>query len=255
MIQQNFALEHRGMTLRGTTWRPAVDGRVPTVLLLHGFTGHRIETGFMFVQLARAFVRRGIAAVTFDFLHSGESDGSFDQMLVTGELDDALRMTQWLQHQPFADRSRLGLLGISLGGMLAACVSARAEGYKALTLLCPTDVDNLMFNVCKRNQGCPANTPIVIGPYTLHPDFDRDINTLAPVQDVARKSRPTLVVHGTGDTTVPHDVGQRYVDALRQAGIPVTLHHIPGADHGFSAPAWREDLLRTVVEWNAATLA
>ena len=39
--------------------------------------------------VARELTKRGLAAVTFDFLNSGESDGSFDQALVTQEVADA----------------------------------------------------------------------------------------------------------------------------------------------------------------------
>ena len=46
-------------------YKPAADRRYPTVLLLHGFTGQRTESGFLFVRLARAMNRRGMAAVTF----------------------------------------------------------------------------------------------------------------------------------------------------------------------------------------------
>ncbi len=64
-------------------------------------------------------------------------------MLVTGELDDCLAMTKWLQARLFADRTRLALLGFSLGGLLAACTSARTNVYRSLVLLAPTTVLNL----------------------------------------------------------------------------------------------------------------
>src|SRR5690606_27088048 len=181
----------------------------PTVLMLHGFTGQRIESGFLFVQLARALVKQGIAAVTFDFLHSGESDGSFDQMLVTGELADAMRITDWVRGQPFVDRSRLGLLGFSLGGLLACCVTGRTDAYRALVLLAPTTVANMSRHAGERGGG----ERVAIGPHQLHPQFFDDMRTLDPVGDCLRHPRPTLLVQGTADKAVPPNVSMTFVDA------------------------------------------
>ena len=201
MMQQAIEVEHRGQMIRGMSYRPEGKARVPAVLFLHGFTGQRIETSFVFVQLARALAQRGIAAVTFDFINSGESDGSFDKMLVTQELADALRMTQWLTGQPFVDRSRMGLLGFSLGGLVAASAMARTDVYSALALMAPTTVENL----CRHANRERIEGKVVVGPYLLHEDFFDDARTLNPVADIIVNPRPTLLVQGTGDSGVVED--------------------------------------------------
>ena len=150
---------------------PDHTGRSGTVLMLHGFTGQRIESGFMFVQLARRIAASGLAAVTFDFRHSGESDGSFDQMLVSGEIQDALQVTRWLGAQPFVDRSRLGVLGFSLGGLVAACAGAYSGAYSAMVLVAPTTQTNLSRYASQQRVG----DSVVIGPHVLHPDFFDDL--------------------------------------------------------------------------------
>ena len=153
MTQEAFEVEVNGQTIRGTSYQPAVTTRVPSVLLLHGFTGQRIEAGFLFVQIARSLCARGIGAVTFDFRNSGESDGSFDQMLVTEELADALRMIRWVQGRPNVDRTRLGLLGFSLGGLLGAACMSRTDNIRSLALLAPTTVANL----CRMPASCQTS--------------------------------------------------------------------------------------------------
>src|ERR1041385_538167 len=90
-----FAIGRPGQTIRGTFYHATgPERRRPTVLFLHGFTGQRIETDFLFVSLARSLAADGIHAVTFDFCGSGESDGRFDQMLVSHELTDTLCVLQ-----------------------------------------------------------------------------------------------------------------------------------------------------------------
>ena len=244
MKQQPIEVENQGMMIRGTCYRPAATGRYPTVLLLHGFTGNRVESGFMFVQLARAFAKQGLAAVTFDFRHSGESDGSFDQMLVSGELDDALRMTRWLQGQPFVDRSRMGLMGHSLGGLLTACCMKHTDVYSRIAMTAPTTVNNL-----SRITGQSGKQRVNVGPHRLHPKFFDDLFALNPVSDCIENPRPTLLVQGSDDQAVPPAVSQAYVDAMQRAAVPLTHHVISGADHGFSKPQFREELIATLGRW------
>ncbi|MEX2215379.1 MAG: alpha/beta fold hydrolase [Phycisphaeraceae bacterium] len=259
--QQAIEVDHNGLTIRGMSYRPVREGRHPAVLLLHGFTGTRIENGFMFVRLARALASRGIAAVTFDFLHSGESDGSFEQMLVTGELADALRITEWLQSQAFVDRSRLGLLGFSLGGLLAGCVTARVECYRSLVMMAPTTATNIARHAQREGRcdtpgtgGGEAASGVQLGPHCLHPSFFDDVLTLDSVSDCVKRPRPTLVVQGTGDTAVPPAISAEFVDAMKRASVPVELHLIEGADHAFTHPRWRSDMNARVTDWFAKTL-
>jgi hypothetical protein len=60
----------------------------PAVALYHGFTGSRTEARFLFVSFSRLLARHGIASARFDFLDSGESDGEFQDMTLSGEIED-----------------------------------------------------------------------------------------------------------------------------------------------------------------------
>jgi dipeptidyl aminopeptidase/acylaminoacyl peptidase len=246
MVQFAIEVSHEGMTIRGMAYLPAGDGRHPTVLMLHGLTGSHVESGFMFVTLARRLNRLGVAAVAFDFRHSGDSDGSFDRMLVTGELADALRMTDWLHEQPYVDADRLALLGLSLGGLLVPCVQARRPAFKALVMIAPTTVANVCRYAAESRGG---RKQTIIGPHVLHPDIFRDVRTLDPLADITRHPQPTLIVQGTGDNAVPPEVSDQYVQALRHIDAPAEYAAIDGADHGFSHPVWRERLFEAVVPW------
>jgi len=254
MFQTAISVSTPRGTIRGMAYRPGEAGgsaaaRVPTALLLHGFTGHRIETGFAYVQLARALAAAGVAAVTFDFLHSGESDGDFGQMLVSGEVEDAVAMSRWLVGQPFVDRGRLALVGFSLGGLVAACTMGRTDAFSQLVLIAPTTVENLC-RVASKGGGCnEAEGPIVVGPHTLHRDFVSDLRRLTPLEDVAASPVPTLLVQGQADTAVPPAVSAAYGEAVRAAGAALTERSIPAADHGFGTPATRAALLSAVTSW------
>lgn len=248
ITQETFATEHNRLTLRGSVYRPAGDGRHPCVVFLHGFTGTRVEAGFLFVRLARTLAQQGIAVVTFDFMHSGESDGSFEQMLVTGQLADAIHVFKWAQGRPFIDRSRVGVLGFSLGGLVAACLMRREPQCKTAVLLAPTTVNNLCRHATKSSPHGEKGQ-VVLGPNVLHARFFEDLRTLDPVGDLTASPRPTLIVQGTGDQAVPPAVSQEYADALHTRGTPATYHTIDGADHIFASPTWHKQLFTAVSQW------
>ena len=55
----------------------------------------------------------------------------------------------------------------------------------------------------------------------------------SPMAHVRSGAPPFLLQHGTDDTWVPHDQSLRLAAALREAGVPVELESVPGADHFF----------------------
>lgn len=250
MLHHAIEVQHQGQTIRGFVRRPSSGGRCATALLLHGFAGQRMENGFAFAQLSAALAQLGVATIAFDFRDCGESDGSFESIRVTRQLSDTLRMTEWACGQPFVDRTRLSVVGFSLGGMLAACAGARTNSYHAMVLLAPTTPQNLAGNICKRpGNDCSTTEPVTVGAYVMKPGFIEDMLSLDPVADVVKNPRPTLLVQGDKDTAVAPSVSQKFVDAMRAANQSVTHTIVPGADHGFSSPVTRQQMIEAVAEF------
>ena len=59
------------------------------------------------------------------------------------------------------------------------------------------------------------------------------VQAASPIAHVNGDYPPTLLVHGTADTRVPHAMTMRMVEALERAGVPVDLHLYAGQDHFF----------------------
>jgi len=111
-------------TLRGLLHRPDGVDPTPAVMLLHGFTGQHIESDRLFVQVARALADAGFAALRFDFYGSGDSDGDFEEFTLDTELADACAGFDWLSTQSGIDPNRIGVVGLSLGGAIAALLAS-----------------------------------------------------------------------------------------------------------------------------------
>jgi dipeptidyl aminopeptidase/acylaminoacyl peptidase len=56
----------------------------------------------------------------------------------------------------------------------------------------------------------------------------------SPVSHISKASPPTLILHGTADSTVDRDQSVELERALRAAGVEVTLRMIEGATHAWA---------------------
>jgi acetyl esterase/lipase len=119
----------------------------------------------------------------------------------------------------------------------------------------PSDCDTTTSHNLGRLTNQPGKERVTVGAHRLRPRFFDDLYAHNPVSDCVDNPRPTLLVQGSDDQAVPPSVSQAYVDALERADVPYTHHVMQGADHGFSKPAWREELITTLSKWFVDGLA
>jgi uncharacterized protein len=241
----------RGQVMRGMIHRPADFSstmRYPAIMMWHGFTGARVEPHRLFVKTARRLAQNGFIVARFDFIGSGESDGDFVDATPETEIHDALQVIQWIGGQPGVDRTRLGLIGLSLGGLVSACAAARSGQIAALCLWAATA--SIRRSLCQRvtpeaeaflaQHGWVDWFGTVVG----RGFFDSALR-LDPLAELKSYKGRALVVHGDTDLTVPLDHAHDYHAALPGSG----LHVIKGADHTFNRLDWEQELIQTTVEW------
>jgi uncharacterized protein len=252
MRQQPIAVEHDGVVTNGTVYLPDGKGPFPAVMLLHGLGADRIEMYGMFALLATNLVYRGFAVVTPDLRFSGKNDRDPRKILPTDWLVDSLAMTRWLQQQDFIDPKRLGLLGISLGGLVACCTVGRTPAYRALALTNPTTPQNLLRVLMLPDYR--AGDSLHYGDLTCCPQFATDILTLDPLHDCLKNPRPTLVLAGGRDTVVPAMVSWQFAATMKVHGIPVTHVIEPEGNHSFTSTEVQQKLFDHVSSLFASTL-
>ena len=127
-------IESRGMYITGTLEMPKDIKNPPVVLMLHGFASSKDEVGNFYLNLAKVLKGIGIASLRIDFLGSGESEGLFEDTTVTGQVDDAKAAFEYLKNSGKFDNTKIGVVGFSLGGMVAAVLAGEEEGIKSLAL-------------------------------------------------------------------------------------------------------------------------
>ncbi|MHC5054918.1 MAG: alpha/beta hydrolase family protein [Planctomycetota bacterium] len=248
--------ERGGITLRGMLHSPAGAGPAPGVVILHGFTGNRIGNGFVYVHTSRALARAGVASLRFDFAGSGESEGRFEDMSVLTELEDARTALEFLGSREGVDMARLGVLGHSVGGFVAAMLLEDARLSSGV--LCASVADKALFDA-----GAPPDADeqldrqgyVAIGPHRIGRRFGEDAERADSLGCLARSRADVLVMHGEADEAVPPEHAHLLAGAAAgRSGARTEIVMVPEADHGFTRLAHREELIRRTVEWFASTL-
>lgn len=234
-----------GLLIRGEAY--LAEAPIGSVIVCHGFKG--FAHWAFFPYLARTLAQDGLNAITFDFSGSGigpdrESftqaeafaHNTFSRELEDLELvEDYGRRRKWIH-------GKFGLFGHSRGGGMAILYAA-AEAAEVSSLVTwaaisypnrwlPEDV------ITWRKRGHTEITNSRTGQVMrLETDLLDDVElhgkTKVNIEAAAAKIKaPWLIIHGTGDETVPSSEAE-HLHSLSK-GMS-TLRLIEGANHGFSA--------------------
>jgi alpha/beta superfamily hydrolase len=258
MNMESFVQFHNTskQVLRGMIHRPPkrVKGRnIPGVVFFHGFTGDRMESHWLFVKCARALAEAGMASLRFDFYGSGESDGDFSEATLRGEISDARAAVEFFRQQPGIDPGRIALIGISLGGAIAASIASRVRA-QALTLWAAVArLEELRALAQKIARPIPERSGFVeYNANVISLQFLDRIEKINPLREIARFRRPTLIIHGSQDDTVPPSAAEDYFQAAGSQTKERII--IPGADHTFASVLWERQVIERSVDWLRAFL-
>lgn len=114
-----ITIKRDGLTLRGVLEGTDQLENERVAVLFHGFQGNRgTHPGKLLYDLSHELNRRSLATLRFDFAGCGESDGTFDQMTVLGELLDAMAILDFVRTKVKA--KQVLVAGHSQGGVVAA---------------------------------------------------------------------------------------------------------------------------------------
>ena len=194
--------------------------RPPVVLLVHGLGGSKSSM----LLLAVAFARRGYATFAPDLPEHGDRRRGGDATIATMSLletrrsvavgvTDLRRGVDFLQTRPEIDGGKIGLVGVSLGGIYGA-VLAGIEPRIAGTVLWSAGGDwgklltesRQRLAIRRRENGLPDAETIN---KTL-----RDVDPVTYAPNIA--PRPLLLLTGTSDSIVPNACTEALYDAARE---------------------------------------
>ena len=219
----------------------------------------------MFVKTARDFAQNGLAVLRFDFRGSGNSEGNFVDMTAPGEISDTGAALDFLSGQIEVDKERMGLLGLSLGGCVAACTVEHDTRVKSLVLWSAAAFSSAWREV----KGVSVRDPIQwllpeqesvlrrqgwfdIGGLRLGVQFLDRMQEVEPLAAIAKYKGPVLIVHGSEDEIVPVADAHAYYGA---ASGRKELLIVDGADHTYNTCSWEKRVIEASRRWFVDTLA
>jgi dienelactone hydrolase len=180
---------------------------------LHGVPGDPHAPHIVSTCVALAV--SGVAALRFAYRDPAPSIGD--------ALADAAGAVRVLKAHP-AIPERLGVIGFSFGGVIAALVAGRDSRVRAAVL---------------------AGTPAA---------FERDAKW-KPLAELSRTRARVLLIRGSRDARVSAVDVERYAAVLSQARVTHQVVTIDGADHDFAPAEPRQHLAEAIGVWMHEALA
>ncbi len=247
----------------------------PIVLFVHGFKGFKDWGHFNLV--AQYFAKQHFVFYKFNMSHNGTtvdnphefSDlSAFGNNNFTKELADIGTMLDYIEAEcPIVKRgeanaNEIYLIGHSRGGAVSiikaqedarikalatwAAVNNFAMGYQNEAMIAEWREKGVQYVFNSRtNQQMPLH-------FQIYEDYMANTERLNPVRAMQQLQKPTLILHGDEDETVP----VKHATELAQANPEAELHIVKGANHVFGAshpfndddlPAHTYDILNKTV--------
>lgn len=231
---------------------------LPLILLPHGGP-YGVRDKLDFSSEVQFLANRGYAVLQPNFRGSDGYGDKFDELgrgqigrAMQDDLDDAM---DWAVKEGIADAARVCVVGSSYGGYAALwAVIRNPERYRcAASFAGVTDWNRQIkydANFFSR-KGAKKWRASVQGA-----DAKFNLDTVSPVQQVARLTRPVLLTHGDADTNVPYKQFTAMRDAAAKAGKPIQTLVFEGEGHGFDKPEnearWLDTLEAFLTQHNPA---
>lgn len=130
VVQREIEFSSGGETVRGDLLLPEGEGPFPVVVMAGGWC---YVKELRQPQYAADFVRRGFAALIFDYRRMGASDGEPRQHIEPwDQIEDYKNAITFTENQPEIDPHRIGIWGISYSGGHVLIVGAIDPRVKAV---------------------------------------------------------------------------------------------------------------------------
>ncbi|HYC58563.1 MAG TPA: S9 family peptidase [Thermoanaerobaculia bacterium] len=238
-----------GLEIEGLLTLPVgyKSGRVPLITFVHGGPASHFNqnyVGYLGLIFAPqtlaangfAILRpnpRGSGAYGLAFRKANRADwGGMDWADVNAGIDKVIA-------DGIADPRRLGLMGWSYGGFLAAWAVGNSDRFRAISVGAAI-TDLLSYHGT-------ADVRAFIPSYFegMSPDL---LRAHSPVWNLKKTSAKVLILHGENDERVPLSQGTMLYRLLDDLGVDVTMVVYPRTAHGPREPKLRIDAMRRNLE-------
>lgn len=226
--------------------REPVNGLPPLVVIVHG--GPTAAWSYAFpcgVRHAALLADAGYAVLLPNPRGSSGRGQVFAQAVVGdlggAELTDTLAGVEACVATGVADGDRVGIMGASHGGFMAAWAVTQTARFRAgIAIACVSDYLSCHYT---SNIG-GLDDMLFDGPDRVAAYLER-----SPVVHAAKCTTPTLILHGEEDRCCPLSQAQELYGALVEAGVETELVVYPREGHGLVERDHQIDLWHRIHAW------
>ena len=231
--RQEFTLQGDHGNLSAVLQTPQKTKTYPLVIIAHGFNANKQMP--LLADLSAQLNKRGIATLLFDFNGHGQSEGSFLDMTIPNELEDARRVYNYAAKLPQV--GSISMVGHSMGAVVVAMLAGELgpDKIKTIVLLSPApelkedtakgDLFGVRYDTKNVPQYITLSNGLKVGRAFLETTPNVPIYAVS-----ARYTGPVWVVHSQDDQLVPYRYGVEFSQIYKDAKLE-TLH---GFDHNFT---------------------
>ncbi len=237
---QQVTFKSDDLTIHGTLCLPeSAKKPFPGVIIFHGMTSSENS----YVPLAKLLAERGIAALAISMRGHGASEGNIAESTVSEATIDGMAAYDFLNEQEDIDVNRIGLVGSSVGAILAA-LTTQQRSVKSLVLRAPAAYTTEMMQLTM------AETMI---------NERRQFYGITNLEDtpaghaIADYRGSLLIVASENDSTIPSSITEGYL-SIASSTHSKKLRVLEGAPHNLRGTEWKDACNRIIYEWLEKTL-
>tara|TARA_R110002033_G_C3876755_1_gene237674 strand:+ start:1028 stop:2104 length:1077 start_codon:yes stop_codon:yes gene_type:complete len=181
-ISENVVFKNNldSISLAGTITYPKMGSDFPAVILISGSGPQDRNSELLnhkpFLVIADYLTKRGIAVLRVDDRGTGESEGKYNETGLNGFVNDTESAFEFLKTRKEINHSKIGLIGHSLGGIIAPIIASENTDVSFIVILAGSGIrgDKLMLlqkEKIERKMGVPE-TGITQGQNNMKGAYD-----------------------------------------------------------------------------------
>ena len=210
------------------------DATTPAVVICPGGGYMGLAFDSEGINEAKWFQSRGVAGFVLKYRLPGNG---YPHPVPLLDAQRALRLVRSRAGEWNIDPAKIGIMGFSAGGHLAATLDTHFDAGNPQAndsidkQSCRPDFAILVYAVISMKDGIThqGSKQNLLGP---NPD-PALVESLSNETQVTAQTPPTILVHAQDDNVVPIQNSRLMYEALQKAGVQSAFHKYPNGGHGF----------------------